>query len=172
VTVFSLYGRGIMESDIRLDQHLVIIEATDLILDAPERRAPDAPVGGYRRALVHGPNDQLIINYDGDYPGGVLIQGRVHLAGLDPRAASTSSDGRFQHLEKPQGERAEQLKQRLEQLVRSDQPGGTLGTKLPVDIAEMFANVKSSADLIAEIRRLRLAILVLDQRVKALEAKP
>jgi hypothetical protein len=47
-------------------------QTTDLMLDSPERRSTDV---GERRALVHDTNDGLTINYAGDYPSGVKIQG-------------------------------------------------------------------------------------------------
>lgn len=72
-----------MSSDIKLDGDWVVIEGTwikgqvcDLILDKPDRRIDN---NGVRRALVHDFNDGLTINYDGDYPGGVKIQGNVVL---------------------------------------------------------------------------------------------
>ncbi|WP_045875179.1 hypothetical protein [Pseudofrankia sp. DC12] len=49
-------------------------ETTDFKLDSPERRSVD---GGERRALVHNVNDGLTVNFEGDYPGGVSIDGDV-----------------------------------------------------------------------------------------------
>ena len=72
-----------MQSDIKLDNDTVIVEgrvigakATDFMLDNPNRRKNNTP---FRRALVHDVNDQLTINYGGDYPGGLLIQGNVKI---------------------------------------------------------------------------------------------
>lgn len=153
-----------MESDIKLDQHLVIIEATDLILDAPERRSnPD----GFRRALVHGQNDQLVINYNGDYPAGVSINGPIHVSGLDPRAPGSSGGGRFENVEIDPD--------RFDSLdidhVETGRPPINVGLIRPLDIQALFSNVKAPVELVAEIKRLRRAILALDNRVKALEAK-
>ena len=50
----------------------LMLEMQDVYLDHPSRRIRP---GGSRRALVHGHNDNLVLNYNGDYPGGVLIQG-------------------------------------------------------------------------------------------------
>lgn len=53
---------------------------TDFMLDGgagrrgrlnPSSRNP------YRRALVHGPGDQLVVNWNRDYTGGVIVNGRV-----------------------------------------------------------------------------------------------
>ena len=88
-----------MVSDIKLDGNSVIIETDDnakgnkLILDDvclkgqvfdfdldhPDRRDPNAPPNPRRRALVHGPGDKLVLNWDGDYPGGVEIVGKVNI---------------------------------------------------------------------------------------------
>ncbi len=58
--------------------HHYIFMGTDL-----QMRRPDAINGTtYRRALVHGFNKDLIINYDSDFTGGVLINGpEVQIAG-------------------------------------------------------------------------------------------
>lgn len=47
------------------------VAGSDLILDSPSRRA-GAP-GNFRRALVHGGGDQLVVNFNGDYSGGVHV---------------------------------------------------------------------------------------------------
>ena len=55
---------------------------TDLMLDGgTDRRGgrfatPITP-SPYRRALVHGWGDQLVLNWDRDYTGGVVVNGRV-----------------------------------------------------------------------------------------------
>jgi hypothetical protein len=153
-----------MESDIKLDGHVVIIEATDVILDAPERRtSPD----GLRRALVHGQNDQLVLNYNGDYPAGVSINGPIHVSGLDPLAPGSSDGGRFENVEIDR-DRVDDLNLgRLEE----GRPQIDVSIRPPLDIQALFTNVKAPVDLVDEIRRLRRAILALDGRVKALEAK-
>lgn len=72
-----------MQSDIHLDGNWLVLEGNwtrvrslDLMLDAPSRRQNPQ---GHRRALVHDHQDGLTINYAEDYPGGVTIQGKVHL---------------------------------------------------------------------------------------------
>lgn len=75
-----------MSSDIKLDKDWVVVEGKwarvrtwDLMLDAPDRRRNNT---GWRRALVHSGNDELIINYNRDYPGGVKIKGEVQIDSL------------------------------------------------------------------------------------------
>jgi hypothetical protein len=71
-----------MATDVKLDQEdgsflqlearVVKAVGSDFMLDAPERhRAPNP----FRRALVHDQNDGLTINFAGDYPGGVTLNG-------------------------------------------------------------------------------------------------
>jgi hypothetical protein len=57
---------------------VVQIKGSDLMLDYPSRRANTT---AYRRAVVHGWNDTLTLNYNRDYPGGVLIEGPVRMPG-------------------------------------------------------------------------------------------
>jgi hypothetical protein len=65
------------DSTIVLAAHTTRVQGPDLELDAEDRRAPERRGGGSpRRALVHGFNDELIVNYGGDFPGGVTVQGR------------------------------------------------------------------------------------------------
>lgn len=54
---------------------VVKIVGRQLLLDDPGMRVNDSP---HRRALVHDRHDKLVINYRGDYPGGVEIWGPVH----------------------------------------------------------------------------------------------
>lgn len=54
------------------------IEGHDVILDSAERRRAGSAT--FRRALVHDQNDGLTINFNGDYPGGVTINGIKALA--------------------------------------------------------------------------------------------
>ena len=68
-------------SDIRLDdgeQVTVLcnnlnVTGHDLLLDSAARRKPNGP--RFRRALVHDLNDSLTINFGGDYPGGLRLNG-------------------------------------------------------------------------------------------------
>jgi hypothetical protein len=71
-----------MTTDVRLDEvdgtfvvvqgRVLKVQATDLMLDSPERHSGAGP---NRRALVHDQSDGLTINFNGDYPGGVAING-------------------------------------------------------------------------------------------------
>jgi hypothetical protein len=52
----------------------VIAQTADLEVNLPSRRAPNAPTT-MRRAVVHDWGDRLTLNWGGDYPGGVRIEG-------------------------------------------------------------------------------------------------
>ena len=65
-----------MNSDIILEGSQVKVNANDIVLDFPARRKDK---NGQRRAFVHDFEDGLTINWAGDYPGGVKIQGHVLL---------------------------------------------------------------------------------------------
>lgn len=56
--------------------NMLNVIATDILLDHPARRSSST---GYRRALVHDFNDGLTLNYNADYPGGVMIRGDVNI---------------------------------------------------------------------------------------------
>jgi hypothetical protein len=69
------------ESDVKMVPGQVVVDAWDLCLDNPDRRPnpqanpnPDPNVSR-RRALVHDFEDGLTINWDHDYPGGVILNG-------------------------------------------------------------------------------------------------
>jgi hypothetical protein len=64
-----------MDSDVKLVPGQVRVEACDLCIDSPDRRKKDTPTAPDRRALVHDFGDGLTINWAGDYPGGVTING-------------------------------------------------------------------------------------------------
>ena len=49
------------------------VRGHDLLLDSASRRRPKGPT--FRRALVHDQSDGLTVNFGGDYPGGVTING-------------------------------------------------------------------------------------------------
>lgn len=78
-----------MATDVRLDQgdgSFVVVEGrvlkvlgSDLILDSPGRRSENQSPN--RRALVHDSGDGLTINFNGDYPGGVTIDGNAVVTG-------------------------------------------------------------------------------------------
>ncbi|MCB9739526.1 MAG: hypothetical protein H6747_09680 [Deltaproteobacteria bacterium] len=61
-----------MNSDIRLAPDRVTVQAWDLELVHPDRRANQSP---FRRALVHDDGDRLTINYAQDYPAGTKVDG-------------------------------------------------------------------------------------------------
>lgn len=73
-----------MATNVLLDQengnvlHLVapVVKAlgSDFVLDSAERRKNATP---FRRALVHDQSDGLTVNFNGDYPGGVAINGSI-----------------------------------------------------------------------------------------------
>jgi hypothetical protein len=62
---------------ITLDSRVLKSQASDFLLDSPQRHRPDRP--GLRRALVHDQNDGLTINFNRDYPGGVTINDVVKM---------------------------------------------------------------------------------------------
>jgi hypothetical protein len=68
----TINGRVVIAD--RIASPFLRLETIDLMLDHPQRRKTTA---GSRRALVHDFNDGLTINWGGDYPGGVTIQGNV-----------------------------------------------------------------------------------------------
>lgn len=80
-----------MATDVRLDERdgsFLVLDArvvhaasSDFMLDSPERRNGGGP---FRRALVHNQADGLTINFNGDYPGGVGINGVTELVPLRP----------------------------------------------------------------------------------------
>jgi hypothetical protein len=73
-----------MPTDVRLDDvdgsfvvvqsRVLKVEASDFMLDSPDRHTGSP---GNRRALVHDQSDGLTINFNGDYPGGVAINGKL-----------------------------------------------------------------------------------------------
>ncbi len=67
------------------------ITGTDLMLDSQARRSGRS--GAHRRALVHGSSDKLIINYAGDYTGGVGIFGNVGIGTEHPEASLSIAGG-------------------------------------------------------------------------------
>lgn len=139
-----------MEADIKLDENLIICEATDIILDAPERRHRE---GGYRRALVHGFEDELVLNYNRDYPGGITLVGNVRLADLEPPKQAPSSHPEWE---------------KIEWSSPIDDLGLHAQISVEPDVVQLFEKA-DRADLIATIRALRTAVLSMDRRLKALE---
>jgi hypothetical protein len=100
------------DDEIHVEGRLARLSTTDVLLDAPGRRSKP---GGFRRALVHDAADGLTINFNGDYPGGVTINGKINGPDLDaavvnlavqvhqdapalPRVASDSGNARWVQL--------------------------------------------------------------------------
>lgn len=85
-----------MNSDIKLDaesdgwvtieSNVLKVNSSDFMLDSSSRRKSTE---GYRRAFVHNENDGLTINFAGDYPGGVRVEGNVRFEG-DARIEGTA----------------------------------------------------------------------------------
>src|SRR6185436_20443835 len=55
-----------------LEGRVVKATAADFMLDSPARRIKPTP---FRRALVHNQSDGLTVNFNGDYPGGITLNG-------------------------------------------------------------------------------------------------
>jgi hypothetical protein len=71
--------RGFNGGDwVDVESRVVQVKGTDLHLDSAARRT-NATL--YRRALVHDYGDRLTINWNGDYPAGVRINGSVEMPG-------------------------------------------------------------------------------------------
>lgn len=68
--------RGDLRIPEKIVQDHVRLEATDLHIDHPARRSA---AGGERRALVHGFNDELVLNWARDYPGGIAAHGNFEV---------------------------------------------------------------------------------------------
>ena len=71
------------KADIKLDGQNLIAEGNwmevkcwDIKLDADDRRSSTS---GQRRALVHGFKDELVINYNKDYPGKTVVNGDLKI---------------------------------------------------------------------------------------------
>jgi hypothetical protein len=77
-------------SYLTLDSRVVKVVATDLMIDAPERHTGDSQ---FRRALVHDQSDGLTLNFAGDYPGGVTIEGKLHASGPVSLTSALNASG-------------------------------------------------------------------------------
>lgn len=130
-------------SDIKLDGDNVIVEGTttlfrtyDLYIDAQSRRSNQ---NGSRRALVHNSQDGLTINYNGDYPGGVTIYGKV----ATPNALTVGS------LEV--GSTLGQLLLRASNLEVTVKTQATQITEMTTRIGKMESLLKAQAQKLAEL---------------------
>lgn len=100
-----------MSADIRLEEgegKVVVtgsalrVEAADLVIDAYDRRKVNT---GLRRAMVHDQNDGLTLNFNGDYPGGVTINGMNSLVIKgDLQFRIAHNNGNFGHGHGPFGD--------------------------------------------------------------------
>jgi hypothetical protein len=68
--------RGSISIPDKIKQDYLRLESHDLYLDHPDRRSNTS---GYRRALVHGFNDELVLNWHGDYPGNVAVHSNLEI---------------------------------------------------------------------------------------------
>ncbi len=90
------------DDELLVDSRVVRVGGTDVMLDDSGRRSTRE---GLRRALVHDGGDRLTLNYGGDYPGGVSIQGSVDVpdgltvGGVDVAAELAELRARVERLE-------------------------------------------------------------------------
>ena len=54
-------------------------KATDIILELTPHLRKGADKNTTRRAIAHGKDDSLVLNYKNSYPGGVIIESDVEL---------------------------------------------------------------------------------------------
>lgn len=66
--------RGEIQIPGKIKQGHLRCESHDLHLDHPDRRTSTS---GARRAMVHGFDDELALNYNKDYPGGTVVHGNL-----------------------------------------------------------------------------------------------
>jgi hypothetical protein len=129
------------------------VHGHDLILDSHERRREG--VSSTRRALVHSQNDGLILNFDGDYPGGVTI---VDVAAIMPQ----QGDGFLPELIVRGG---------ISYEVETVHGGGTHHGPVPIGSPGPVSPIgRVTVSLDGELRRLQEQISVLVSKVAALEA--
>ena len=64
-----------------LDARVVKVDASDFMIDSPNRRKGGGP---FRRALVHTEGDGLSVNFANDYPGGVTLNGVTEITPHQP----------------------------------------------------------------------------------------
>jgi hypothetical protein len=62
--------------EVKLGENEVLLTGSDLKIDNAGRRINQA---GFRRALVHGVGDKLIINFGNDYPAGVQVESNLNV---------------------------------------------------------------------------------------------
>lgn len=118
-----------MNSDIKLDaegdgwvtieSNVMKVNSSDFMLDNSSRRKDTE---GFRRALVHNEDDGLTINFAGDYPGNVIIEGGASIRG----PARIKGDGRIEGRAQIDGELILGGRLRLHKI---DAPGNALPRK-------------------------------------------
>ncbi len=152
--------------DFKLDGSTAIVEGNwlhvkclDLKLDSSARRSSNS---GERRALVHGFNDELVINYNGDYPGGVTIRGEIHIPDKI-KQGHLRCESHDLHLDHPDrrtstsGSRRAMVHGFDDELAlnyNKDYPGGTVvHGDLDVKKNGTFKIINSSNDTIAQLDR-------------------
>jgi hypothetical protein len=89
------FGVGTYAEWLTVEADVVMSKSSDLMLDSPSRRKKKL---GLRRALVHDVEDGLTINFNGDYPGGVTLNGarlnlKVVKQGSEPSLPKTATVG-------------------------------------------------------------------------------
>ena len=158
-----------MATDVRLDEgdgSFVVIDArvakiagSDLMLDFP---ANHTGPGSFRRALVHDGGDRLTVNFSGDYPGGVTVEGPLTVGiSLVVRGNVEVQGGIKWH-----GGAGTTVEQKLPIPVPGGGPGTTVEKKLPIPTLAPLPQV--TLDLNEELQKLKDAIRDLAARVTSL----
>jgi hypothetical protein len=148
-----------MATDVKLDQvdgsflvlegRVVKATAADFMLDSPERRKGGGP---HRRALVHDQSDGLTVNFNGDYPGGITLNGVTSI---------------IPHLDPPNPNFPPPLNIQATLVVEGD-----IGFKSPTHIVVGGGDPGGkNLSLNRELKNLQEQISKLTTRVAALEAK-
>jgi hypothetical protein len=138
----------LMDEDVTIDAvgGRVQVLATDFSLVSENHKTG---THGLRRALVHSEQDALVLNFGGDYPGGVRVHGAMFVGRL-PGADGEDADV----LWKP------------DKVAHPDNPVG--GAPDVDGVFEELAH-PSPLDVEVELRVLRAAVVRLLERVQALE---
>jgi hypothetical protein len=88
-------------NEVHVNGWRLVLNGPDLVIDAGQVRRTNN--SDFRRAIVHGPNDTLIINYSNDYPNGVIVQsgmtvnGKLHVNSLESTDEINSQSGVTAH---------------------------------------------------------------------------
>ncbi len=154
------------DADVKLDGADAIVEGNwltakclDIKLDAAARRSSNS---GERRALVHGFNDELVVNYNSDYPGGATINGEVRIPDKikQNHVRLESTDLHINHPDRrstPSGDRRAVVHGFNDELVlnfNKDYPGGVaVHGHLNVQKSGSVRLYNNSGDKVAELDR-------------------